>query len=494
MNLVLAIDQSTSATKAILFTETGELLDKTSLAHQQIYPQPGWVEHDAQEIYRNTLQVVATLLARNEGRRNNLLCVSITNQRETVVVFDRATGEPLHHAIVWQCRRGEAICSELEAAGHGRLIQTKTGLKLDTYFPASKLTWLLRNRPDIAQKVADGDALVGTIDAYLIYRLTKGRSFASDQTNASRTLLFDIDKLAWDSELCHLFGVPLSALPAVLDSDDRFGETDFDGLLVRPLPIVGVMGDSQGALFAQRCFSPGSVKITFGTGSSVMLNIGGKVTYSDKGLVTAVAWVIAGQPVYAFEGIINFTGATISWLHNQLGLIQSVEETEALAAAVPDNGGVYLVPAFVGLSAPYWQPNARAAIVGLTPASTKNHVVRAALEGIAFRINDVLASMAQEAAVDLQIVHADGGAVSNRFLMQTVADLTQLIVRASSLPELSALGAALAGLVGLGIYKDLDAIAQLPRQTNDFNSMMPAAAAEEFYEGWLRAVRQVLTT
>jgi len=493
VSVILAIDQSTSATKAILFTETGELLDKMAVSHPQIYPQPGWVEHDAAEIYQNTLQAVSTLLSRNEAVRDSLLCLSVTNQRETIVVFDKATGEPLHNAIVWQCRRGEAICAELEAAGHGKLVQARTGLKIDTYFPASKLTWLLKNQPDINQKLLNGAALIGTIDAYLIYRLTNGRSFTTDQTNASRTLLFDINTLAWDTELCQLFGVPLAALPEVRDSDAKFGETDLGGLLERPLPIVGVMGDSQAALFAQRCFTPGSAKVTFGTGSSVMLNIGSEVAYSDKGIVTAVAWVIKGRPVYAFEGITNFTGATITWLRDQLELIDSVEETEGLATAVPDNGGVYFVPAFVGLSAPYWQPNARAAIVGLTPASTKKHVVRAALEGIAFRIRDVLSLMAVEAGVDLQTVHADGGAVNNRFLMQFVADLTHLTVRASRLPELSALGAVLAGLIGLGVHADLNAMARLPRETIDFMPVMPRDAAEKFYKEWQRAMRQVLT-
>ena len=492
MRTILAIDQSTSATKALLFAETGELLDKTAVSHQQIYPQPGWVEHDAAEIYRNTLQAVTALLSRHERVQESLVCISITNQRETIVVFDKATGEPLYNAIVWQCRRGEALCAALEAAGHGAWVQKRTGLKIDTYFPASKLAWLLENRPDIKQKLESGAALLGTMDTYLVYRLTNGRSYATDQTNASRTLLFDINKLAWDAELCRLFGVPAAALPDVRDSDAHFGETDLGGLLQRPLPIVGVMGDSQGALFAQRCFTPGSTKVTFGTGSSVLLNIGSAVAYSDKGIVTAVAWVIGGQPTYAFEGIINFTGATIAWLRDQLGLIESVEETEALAAAVSDNGGVYFIPAFVGLSAPYWQPNARAAVVGLTPASSKNHVVRAALEGIAFRIRDVLSLMAAEAGVDLQIMHADGGAVSNQFLMQFVADLTQLTVRASRIHELSALGAVLAGLVGLKVLENITAVAQLARETVDFSPLIKAEDAAEIYEGWQHAVQQVL--
>lgn len=492
MTAILAIDQSTSGTKAILFTETGELLDKTAVSHQQLYPQPGWVEHDAAEIYRNTLQAVATLLERNKERQDSLLCLSLTNQRETIVVFDRVTGEPLHNAIVWQCRRGEPICAELETAGHGEMVQAKTGLKIDTYFPASKLTWLMQNRPDIAQKLANGAALIGTIDAYLIYRLTNGRSFATDQTNASRTLLFDINTLAWDAELCQLFGVPLAALPEVRDSDADFGETDLGGLLERPLPIVGVMGDSQAALFAQRCFAPGSAKVTFGTGSSVMLNIGSEVAYSDKGIVTAVAWVIGGRPVYAFEGITNFTGATIVWLRDQLQLIESVEETEGLATAVSDNGGVYFIPAFVGLSAPYWQPNARAAVVGLTPSSNKNHVVRAALEGIAFRICDVLSLMAAEAGVDLHTVHADGGAVSNQFLMQFVADINQLNVHAAQTPELSALGAVFSGCLGLKIYTSLDDLRNLPSGFTGYRPSMSLDHARDLYAGWQTAVQQVL--
>jgi glycerol kinase len=492
LKTILAIDQSTSATKAILFNEGGELLDKTAVPHAQLYPQPGWVEHDAAEIYRHTLQAAADLLARNPAAADTLVCLSLTNQRETIVVFDKTSGEPLHNAIVWQCRRGGAICAELEAAGHGAWVRQRTGLKIDTYFPASKLTWLLNHRPDLRQKLLAGEALIGTMDTYLLYRLTNGRTFATDHTNASRTLLFDIHQLAWDKELCALFGVPPVALAEVRDSNACFGETDLGGLLARPLPIVGVMGDSQAALFAQRCFTPGSAKVTFGTGSSLLLNIGPQVAYSDNGLVTAVAWVLNGEPTYALEGITNFTGATIAWLRDQLGLIQTVAETEGLATAVPDTGGVYLVPAFVGLSAPYWQPQARAAIVGLTPSSAKAHVVRAALEGIAYTIRDVLDLMAQDAGLALQHVHADGGAVGNHFLMQFVADVTQRPLRAAHLPELSALGAAFAGALGLGIYGSTMAIAQLPHGYVEFTPLMETAVAEALYAGWRRAVRQVL--
>lgn len=492
MKTILVVDQSTSATKALLFAQTGELLDKTAVSHEQIYRRPGWVEHDAEEIYRNTLGAVSTLLAGNEANLSNLTLASITNQRETFVIFDKASGEPLYNAIVWQCRRGEEICRQLVEAGHEQLVQARTGLKIDTYFPASKIGWLLNDQPAIAKKLAAGEAYVGTIDAYLIYRLTGGGVFATDQTNASRTLLFDINKLAWDDELCELFGVPRHALPEVHDSDAVFGETDFDGVLAEPVPISGVMGDSQAALFAQHCFEPGSCKVTFGTGSSVMLNIGEQPVFSDRGIVTAVAWVIDGQPAYAFEGITNFTGATIAWLRDQLGLIESVEQTEALAMAVEDNSGVYFVPAFVGLSAPYWEPRARAAIVGLSPASNKNHVVRAALEGIAFRIRDVVSLMVQEAGVSLQHIHADGGAIQNSFLMQLVADAVQATVRASRLAELSAQGAALAGMLGTGIYESLDDLKQLEQSFVDYEPSVDAAEADRAYQDWLLAVNQVL--
>jgi glycerol kinase len=291
MNTILAIDQSTSATKAILFDLGGTLLEKASLDHRQIYPQPGWVEHDAEEIWQNTLGVIAKL------KLGEPACLSITNQRETIVVFDRATGKPLHHALVWQDRRGDSICAEL--AGHNDRVRRKTGLKIDAYFSASKLTWLVRNKPELAKRLADGSALIGTIDAYLVYRLTNGRVFATDHTNASRTLLFEISNLKWDEELCALFEVPLGALPEVHDSTARFGETDFAGKLAKPIPICGVMGDSQASLVAHRCFSPGMAKVTLGSGSSILLNTGNELRDGGEGAVSTVAWTHAGKPTYS---------------------------------------------------------------------------------------------------------------------------------------------------------------------------------------------------
>lgn len=492
MTAVLALDQSTSATKALLFDQNGQILDQESRPHEQIYPQPGWVEHDAEAIYHNTLTVLTALVQRNGALLDTVACLSITNQRETVVVFDRETGKPLRPAIVWQCRRGEPVCHRLIAAGHEARVHALTGLKIDTYFPASKLTWLLENEPDVAAAIQDGSALIGTIDTYLLYRLTGGAVFATDATNASRTLLFDLQTLDWSDELCALFGVPRGSLAEVRDSNARFGETTLDGALQRPLPICGVMGDSQAALFAEHCFEVGSAKVTFGTGSSVLVNTGSARAEAEGGIVTALAWQINGEATYALEGIINFTGATIAWLRDQLRLIENPAETEALAQAVPDNGGVYFVPAFVGLSAPYWQPNARAAIVGMTPGATREHIVRAALEAIAYQVRDVTDLMSRSAGIQLEAVHGDGGMVANRFLMQFVADVCRLVVQASQVAELSALGAAQAGMLGMGIYPDISALRELALPVARYTPQADRARVEAWYRGWLAAVQRVL--
>lgn len=492
MNYILSIDQSTSATKVLLFDTRGELLDKFSLPHKQIYPRPGWVEHDAEEIYQNLIRAVQELLRNNRGLEKKLLNLSITNQRETIVVFEKQTGKPLHNAIVWQCRRGSEICASLVDSGKNEFVRQKTGLPIDTYFSASKIKWLVDSRPEIQNKLANGDALIGTIETYLIYRLTKGKTFASDHTNACRTLLFDLKNLCWDEELCEIFNVPIQALPEVRESSDHFGTTDFEGVLPVPLQICGVMGDSQAALFAQRCYDNGAVKVTFGTGSSVLLNIGREMALSASGIVTTLAWVYEGKPTYAFEGITNFTGATIAWLKDQVGIINNAAESEELALSVNDNRGVYLVPAFVGLSAPYWEANARAAILGLTPHSTKAHITRAALEAIAYRIRDVLMLMTNEAGVELNYVYTDGGAVVNRFLMQFVADMLECTVRASNLPELSALGAVFSGMLGMGIVSSILELNKFPRESVEFAPEMGPELREEYYQGWQRAIRQVL--
>ncbi|HEU5395649.1 MAG TPA: glycerol kinase GlpK [Verrucomicrobiae bacterium] len=492
MNCILALDQSTSATKAVLFDHRGNILDKASRPHRQLYPQPGWVEHDAEEIWRNVLAVVREIVKRNPARLSRLVSLSLTNQRETVLVFDRKTGKPLHHALVWLDRRGDALCQKLRQQGREKSVRSRTGLKIDTYFSASKIHWLIKNKPALAAKLKSGDAIVGTIDAYLVYRLTGGKVLATDYTNASRTLLYDISKLRWDEELCRMFGVPVNALPEVRESAAQFGETDVAGLLPRPVPIAGVMGDSQAALFAQRCFSAGTAKATFGTGTSVLLNIGGRFKASKGGAVTALAWVYRGRPVYAFEGLINFSAATIEWLKNQLGLISNLAEVEKMATAVPDNGGVYLVPAFAGLSAPYWSADARAAIVGMTGHTRKEHLVRAAEESIAYQIRDVLDMMRHDAGVSLRNLHADGGPTRDKFLMQFTADMTRTELRVSEVAESSAWGAATCGLLGLGIYGSLEALARLPRQQKLFHPQKNSKRVAADYAGWKKAVQRVL--
>jgi glycerol kinase len=490
--LFLSIDQSTSATKALLFSTDGCLLDQEFLPHSQIYPRAGWVEHDANEIFSNTIKVVSTLLHRHPDQWNSLLTLSITNQRETFVIFNRETGQPLYNAIVWQCRRGDDFCNQLQAAGNESLVHELTGLKIDTYFPASKLRWLLNARPDLRASLKDGSALFGTIDTYLIYRLTEGRVYATDHTNASRTLFYDIEKLCWSQDLCKLFGLEFGELPDVRESAAWYGDTDLAGILNRRIPICGVMGDSQAALFAQRCFAPGSAKVTFGTGSSVLLNVGHEKRLSESGTLTALGWVWQGQPTYAFEGIITFTGATISWLRDQLQLIADPSETETLAQSISDSDGVYFIPAFVGLSAPYWRADARAAILGISPSTTRAHIVRAALESIGYIVTDVLKAMSMDAGVELGFIHADGGAVRNAFLMQFVADMTQLKVRAARTPELSALGAAFSGGLGLKTYTSLDDLQRSPQEYVEYEPGLDPTAANNLFMGWRAAVQQVL--
>ena len=490
--MFLAIDQSTSATKAVLFDSAGKVLDKVSREHRQIYPKPGWVEHDAEEIWQNVLTVIRDITRKNSKHIRRIAALSITNQRETVLVFDRKTGRPLHHALVWQDRRGDAICQKLRAQGYEGVIRGKTGLKIDTYFSASKLKWLTAEKPFIASKLRNGEAVIGTIDTYLVHRLTEGAVFATDFTNASRTLLFDIGKLRWDEKLCRLFAVPQRALAEVRESSAQFGETNACGILRRPVPIIGVMGDSQASLFAQRCYQPGAAKATFGTGTSVLLNIGGTFRPARKGTVTALAWVFKGRPTYALEGIINFSAATISWLHKQLGLIQSSTEVEELAASIKDNGGVYLVPAFAGLSAPYWSSQARAAIVGMTGFTTKAHVARAAEESIAYQIRDVLEMMHAETRIKLQTLRADGGPARDRFLMQFTADMTGVNLSVSEVAESSAWGAVMIGLLGLAVYLSPKDFTKLSRKETVFRPKMKVAEAKRLHDGWVAAVKRVL--
>lgn len=492
MALFLALDQSTSATKALLFDANGNAVDREAHAHRQHYPQPGWVEHDAEEIWQNTLAVLGALLGRHAARRDEIVSLSLTNQRETIVVFERETGRPLQHAIVWQDRRGDALCAEHSAAGREALIHARTGLKLDAYFSASKLQWLVRQAPALQARLEYGSALIGTIDTYLIYRLTGGRVFATDHTNASRTLLFDIARLQWDEELCALWDVPRRALPEVRESSAGFGETTLDGVLARALPIRGVMGDSQASLFAQRCFEPGSAKVTFGTGSSLLLTIGNRPRFSDHGVLTALAWVHGGVPTYAFEGIVISSASTLTWLRDQLGLAPDVATLERWAQEVPDNGGVYLVPAFAGLGLPHWRPAARAIISGLSNQSDRRHVARAGFESIAYQIRYALDAMRCEAGVPVGALHADGGPTASRFLMQFTADLIGAELRVATMADCSPLGAVLAGRMDSASgFRPAEARGGAEEHIL-YRPGAGAARMEEFYGAWRSAVRSLL--
>ena len=492
MALFLALDQSTSATKALLFDADGHALDREAREHRQHYPQPGWVEHAADEIWQNTLTVLTTLLDRHAARREEIASLSITNQRETVVVFDRATGAPLHRAVVWQCRRGDEFCAAHRAAGREPLIHGRTGLKLDAYFSASKLQWLVQHRPELRAKINDGTALIGTIDTYLIYRLTQGRVFATDHTNASRTLLFDITRLCWDEELCGWWEVPRLALPEVRESTAAFGETKLEGKLTQPLPIRGVMGDSQASLFAQRCFTPGAAKVTFGTGSSLLLNIGTQPRFSQHGVLTALALVHAGKPTYAFEGIVISSAATLTWLRDQLGLAPDIEALERMARDVTDNGGVYLVPAFTGLGFPHWRPDARAIITGLSSHSNRHHLARAAFESIAYQIRDALDAMRLEAGLLIGPLHADGGPTVSRFLMQFTADIVGAELRVATMADCSPLGAVFAAQLGAGLRTNFTAFNDLDLRDTEYAPAMVGDCSAKLYHGWQCALQQTI--
>lgn len=491
MRAQLAIDQSTSATKVVLFGPGGALLHRVHCEHRQYYPAPGLVEHDAEEIWRNVLALSGEVLASAPVTVTKLVCVSIANQRETVVVFDRRTGTPLMPAIVWQCRRGVQLCAAQRDLGRNAAVMARTGLPIDGYFSASKLQWIVRNRPDIAGQLACGEALCGTMDTYLIYRLTRGTVFATDHTNASRTLLYNLHTHEWDEELCAWWGVPRRALAEIRSSDGHFGGTDLGGLLSSAVPICGVMGDSQAALFSQRCLETGSAKVTFGTGSSILVNTGTQLPRAGTNSLAALAWMRAERAVYAAEGMINSSAATLSWLRTQLGLLDDIADAERISAEVGDAGSVYLVPAFSGLGAPYWRDDARAAIVGLTAHSDRRHLVRAALESIAYQLRDVLDAMRAETGMQLRELRADGGPTTNALLMQFVADLLRVTLRVTRGPDSAASGAALMGALAARAVASATDFA-VPGDEVIYEPKMTTAQAEARYAGWQRAVSQVL--
>jgi glycerol kinase len=487
---IISIDQSTSATKAVLFTEDCRLVRRVNIDHQQYYPQAGWVEHDAEEIYRNTVEAIRRVVAQGEGEEA-AYSLSITNQRETVVVWNRLTGKPVCHAVVWQCQRGADICNTLKEQGYTELIQQKSGLLIDPYFSASGVKWILDNVEGARAQADRGELLMGTIDSWLVWKLTGGAVHATDYTNASRTLLFNIHTLDWDDDLLRLFTVPRSMMPRPLPCDSIFGETTVEGVFSAPVQIAGVLGDSHGALAGQMCFSPGMGKATYGTGSSVMVNIGEEAVKAPQGLVTSVGFAACGKVFYAFEGNIHCTGATIKWMVEKLKLIESPAAIEAIARTVPDNGGVYLVPAFAGLGAPWWNSKAKAILCGMTLGTEQGHVCRAALEAIAYQVKDLIDLMTKHADIQLKELRVDGGPTKNQLLMQFQADMLNACINRSDVEEASAMGAMLMNGLARGLWKNLDEVARLRTHDNRIQSTMADEERNRLYEGWVKAVQTV---
>ncbi|WP_248927036.1 FGGY family carbohydrate kinase [Paenibacillus hamazuiensis] len=488
---IIAVDQSTSGTKALLIDRSGVVRSKFSLDHRQFYPKPGWAEHDPLEIYGNVVTAIREVLREAEAVPQQLAAIAITNQRETAVVWDGDTGEPVYNAIVWQCRRTAAFCDGLKQDGHERTVQGKTGLVIDPYFSASKFRWIL----DHAEPVVSGRArklLAGTIDSWLIWKLTGGAVHATDYTNASRTSLFNIHSLQWDPELIRLFGVGGVTLPEPRPSDAVYGHTADPALFAEQVPICGVIGDSQAALFGQMCHRPGMAKATYGTGTSVMMNTGARPANPANGLVATIAWGCGGKVDYALEGIIHSTGDCVKWVRDQLGLFADYADAEAQAAELADNEGVYLVPAFVGLGAPYWAPNARAALVGMSRRTDRRHIIRAAFESIAYQVRETVELMEAEAGVPLQELRADGGATGNRFVMQFQADLLQTRLVQGAVPELSAIGCAMLGGLGSGFWSGPEQLAELIPSGGEYAPLMERAVRDAYYAGWKNAVRAVI--
>ncbi|MCF7798077.1 MAG: glycerol kinase GlpK [Lentisphaeria bacterium] len=480
---ILAIDQGTTGTKSVCFDKSGNAVARAYREFRQIYPKPGWVEHDPEEIWQTVVTTVNEVLSQIDGKID---AVGITNQRETTVVWDRETGKPVYNAIVWQCRRTAPFCEEL--APHANLFKQRTGLPIDAYFSGTKIRWILDHIDHSNSK----NLAFGTIDTWLIWRLTHGKVHATDFTNASRTLLFDIHKKEWDSELSGIMGVPTSLFPAVKRSQDDFGTVESISSLAG-VPITGVAGDQQAALFGQTCFDAGELKNTYGTGCFLMLNTGDQAVISSEGLITTLAADGGGDPCYALEGSIFVGGAAIQWLRDELHLIENATESETAAEAVPDNGGAYLIPAFVGLGAPHWDMDARGALVGLTRGVNRHHIIRAALESMAYQTQDVLAAMSDEAKMTLETLAVDGGASANNFLLQFQADISNLDVLRPHQIESTSLGAAYLAGLSTGFWSDAQSLKTQKRVERTFTPSMDAPTREELLAGWRHALRQAMT-
>ncbi|MEE2618134.1 MAG: glycerol kinase GlpK [Candidatus Poribacteria bacterium] len=490
---ILSIDQGTTGTTILLMDAEGEIVGKESREFTQYYPKPGWVEHDAIEIWEVTCQVVVDLVSAYNAK-NQIIAIGVTNQRETTVIWDRRTGNPIHPAIVWQCRRTSEICSDLKKQGLEEKIKSKTGLVTDPYFSSTKVLWIL-DQVDNARSLADqGYLAFGTIDSWLLWNLTDGTSHATDQTNASRTMLFNINTLQWDEELLEIFQVPVSILPEVQPSSNIFGTTKGLEFLPDSIPISGMAGDQQAALFGQLCTQSGVAKNTYGTGCFLLLNTGDQPIQSESGLLTTLACSLDQKPTYALEGSVFIAGAAIQWLRDELHFVDSAAETEVLAESLNDSDGVFVVPAFTGLGAPYWDPNAKGAILGLTRGTTPSHIVRASLESIAFQSADLVEAMIYDAGLQLHQLRVDGGAASNNFLMQFQADLLGVDIERPRHIETTAIGAAYLAGLGVGLWENIDEL-ELHRQVDRvFSPQMSELQRQDKLSAWRNAVKRVLSS
>ena len=488
---VMALDAGTTSNRCILFDREGTIRSMAQKEFTQIFPQPGWVEHDANEIWATQLGVAVEAMGKVGAKAGDIAAIGITNQRETTIVWDRVTGEPVYNAIVWQCRRTSRFCDELKERGLTDWLRERTGLVIDAYFSATKLKWILDNVPNARKRAERGELLFGMVETWLIWKLTGGRVHVTDYSNAARTMLFNINTLTWDQEILDLLDIPASLLPTPVPSSQIYGETD-PSFFGRPIPIAGAAGDQQAALFGQTCFEPGQAKNTYGTGCFLLMNTGERPVFSQNGLVTTIAWGLDGKVDYALEGSIFVAGAAIQWLRDELRLIDSAADSEYLAGKVPDTNGCYVVPAFTGLGAPHWDQYARGAIVGLTRGVNKNHIIRATLASIAYQTYDVIAAMEADSGIRLYNLKVDGGASANNLLMQMQSDIIQSTVSRPKCVETTALGAAYLAGLAVGYWSGKEDVVRNWAIDRTFTPSIPSAARDEMVRGWERAVQRSL--
>lgn len=485
---ILSIDQGTTSSRAILFNKKGELVHSSQKEFKQSYPKPGWVEHNASEIWGTVLSVLAAALTESGIQQTQIAGIGITNQRETTVVWNKNTGQPVYPAIVWQSRQTQSIVDDLKKEDLEEWFQNKTGLRLDPYFSGTKVKWILDNVEGARESAEQGDLLFGTIDSWLIWKMTDGKVHVTDPSNASRTLLYNIFDLKWDEEICEKLGIPIGMLPEVKSSSEVYGETDPSIFFGQRVPIAGIAGDQQAALFGQHCVEKGMAKNTYGTGCFMLMNTGEEAVKSANGLLTTIAWGLDGKVTYALEGSVFVAGSAIQWLRDGMRMLKNAADSEEYAKRVPSTDGVYVVPAFVGLGTPYWDSEARGAVFGLTRGTEKEHFIRATLESLAYQTKDVLDCMEQDSGTDIKVLRADGGAVANAFLMQFQSDILQKDVELARLNETTALGAAYLAGLATGFWGNMDEIGALSSSQKVYKPAMDEKNRDELYTGWKKAV------